>query len=229
MARRFTRRRRRTRRRTRFRTRRRRRPRIGKTLFGNKRTVKLRYNTSFSVELPALGVVDDRIILANGITTPELVGGHAPRGFNQLMALYDHYTVIGSKCTAMWSVDGANLNRPTVNCNITLRDNTTPLTVFEDIMEDRNTKFRTMNPSGNSVMVRKGYSLKRFFSVVNALDRDNMRGTVNLNPAEQASYHITSRNADLEDTTTPTTYINVMIDYIVIFHEPFQPSISVVP
>ena len=137
--------------------------------------------------------------------------------------------LVGSKCTAMWSVDGGNLNRPSVNCNITLRDNATPLTVFEDIMEDRNTKFRIMNSGGNLVMVRKGFSTKKFFSITNPLDRDLIRGTVNINPAEAAYYHITSCNADLDDVNTPITYINVMVDYVAIFHEPFQLTIFTIP
>jgi len=36
------------------------------------------------------------------------LGGHQPRGFDQLMAVYETYTVLGSKISVNWMYEGYN-------------------------------------------------------------------------------------------------------------------------
>lgn len=57
--------------------------------------VYVSHHTSAGVGAGAINVVEYR---ANGMYDPEVaVGGHQPYGFDQLMAQYYHYTVIGAK------------------------------------------------------------------------------------------------------------------------------------
>ena len=47
---------------------------------------------------PAAGTVSKHVFSANGLFDPNITGvGHQPRGFDQYMALYNHYTVIGAR------------------------------------------------------------------------------------------------------------------------------------
>lgn len=47
---------------------------------------------------PGIGAIADKVFRANDLYDPDYTGvGHQPYGFDQLMTLYSHYTVLGSK------------------------------------------------------------------------------------------------------------------------------------
>lgn len=60
--------------------------------------VKHKYVTTYNPQLPS-GLTPTAIVIrANGMYDPEVVlGGHQPMYFDQYSALYNHYTVIGSR------------------------------------------------------------------------------------------------------------------------------------
>ena len=76
---------------------RRRRRRLPPLGFPKSKKVRLRYVQTFSLDAPGSGIAT-RYFRANGMFDPDAsVGGHQPLYFDQYMAGYDHYTVIGSK------------------------------------------------------------------------------------------------------------------------------------
>lgn len=191
---------------------------IGKTLFGNKRVVKLRYQDNFISLTGGLGTPNDRVFSANGIFDPDIsLGGHQPRGFDQIMPLFAHYTVVGSKASATFSFQTDVFS---AICAIVLRDNATIFTQTNDIMEDRNSKYAIMQTGGPTVLVQKGFSPKPFFSISKPLSSQNIRGSISSNPMEQGYYHVTVSNSDVNNLTSVPVNVNLVIDYVVVFHEP---------
>ena len=69
---------------------------------------KLRYTCKVEYPLTSTSAVV-RTIRANDLFDPEFaLGGHQPRGFDEMMEVYDKYTVMGSKISASFMYDGYN-------------------------------------------------------------------------------------------------------------------------
>lgn len=64
-----------------------------------KYTTKLVYSEEIAINAGA-GTTGQYVFSMNGMWDPDISGvGHQPRGFDQLLAMYDHFVVIGSKIT----------------------------------------------------------------------------------------------------------------------------------
>ena len=101
------------------------------SLLKDKMKVTFRYASRIIIN-PAAAGNGVHVFSANGMYDPDLTGvGHQPRGFDEVMPLYDHYTVIGSKCT----VAACNLSTGGGILGIALKDSTTTKTA-NDYLED---------------------------------------------------------------------------------------------
>lgn len=198
-----------------------------KTLFGNRKYINLRYQETFAVALPILQQVDDRIFSANDLNDPNVTGvGHQPRGYDELQALFNHWVVIGSKCTVQWVTAGGGNARPAMYSMIKLGDNNVAITDINEYMEDRNIKYKLSNPGGPVTQVKQYFNAKSFFTVTDPLDNDLLRGANNTSPNEQAYFHIGTANAFADAEDTPSYAFQVVIDYQCVFFEPIQPAQS---
>lgn len=183
---------------------------------------KLRYATQVSIN-PAAGVGTSALFSANGIYDCEVaVGGHQPRGHDELFAAYDHVRVVGSKLSALFA---NNTNDPNL-VGVYLTDSTTTISNHIELMERPRTRFKVMGDgtSGpNTLTLTKKFSAKRFFGKAARTD-DIYRGDVNNNPTEQAYFGVyvgpTDSAADVGQV------VQIVIDYICIFTEPKQLSQS---
>ncbi len=204
-----------------------RKPYIGKTLFGNRKTVKLRYQDNFQLQVGVSSVPNTLVFRANSVFDPDQSGtGHQPRGFDQIMPLFQHFTVIGSKCSVWFSIPNADeVNQPIV-CGIDLRAIPQIQTTLNNLIEDRNCRYMVQSPNSSATLLENKFSAKGFFSVTNPLDRGNLRGNGTTNPIEQASYHIFAANTNPASLDIPPIDVLVVINYIVTFHEPLNPTMS---
>lgn len=155
---------------------------------------------------------------ANGLYDPNVTGGgHQPLGFDQVMPMYDHYTVIGSKITI------TAFNNDTVNkqiVGIRLADATSSTsTDMANLMENGGGKYvwlNTKGADGDSVTLTLGCSPKKFFQ--KSLNDDTYKGNVSSNPFDQVLFQIWG--APLTAVDSAEIYCNVRIDYIALFTEP---------
>ena len=85
------------------------------TGFPNQKMVRLRYVQELQIVTPVSGLSKSLPFVANGCYDPYYpIGGHQPKGFDQWMAVYAHYNVLGSKI----NVKAASANSQTdVNAN----------------------------------------------------------------------------------------------------------------
>lgn len=189
---------------------------------GYKQAVKLRYVETITVD-PATGVVSDTVFSANGLYDPNVSGtGHQPYGFDQLMAMYNHYTVVGSKAT-LRAINNQSL-LPAYFA-LLLRDSATSLTgSYTDVlMEQPGNRMKLTAPLGSQgpSIIRKTFSAKRFFSKNRGaiVEDSNLRGDVANNPLEQAFYHaIVAPNLTTDNLGTQS--YQMVIDFYAVFTEP---------
>lgn len=196
----------------------------------NKFASKLRY-VELSVISPGVaGIAGVRVMSANGLYDPSITGvGHQPRGFDQLMTMYDHFVVVGSRITVTFSTIYATAY-PAMICGINLKDSATVYTDPNDYQEGRNLVTRTIKGTSTSsetsiCTISKSFSCKKFLGRSHPLSDPQLKGDVGNNPAEQAYYHVWSAPLD-GSTDTGNIRVNIRIDYLVIFIEPRQPSQS---
>lgn len=185
----------------------------------NKFVTKLRYaELGLSVN-PGAGLVAEYIFRANDCYDPNASGtGHQPRGFDQLMPMFNHFTVLGSKATfRVTNADDAAF----YNVFLTLQgEDTTQLNPI-DLLErsDVTTRLLGSKSDGAQITLSRAFSTKKFFSKTNVLDDTSLRGDVGNSPSELAYYHFGAVEADGAGDPG-AIYFTVVIDYIVCFHEP---------
>ena len=93
------------------------------------------------------GSLASKVFTCNGLYDPDVSGtGHQPRGFDQMMALYDHYVVTKCKMTVMyWNSDETNGQM----IHLCVRDLAAPTTTTQNILEKRYVKSAMIGPTGS--------------------------------------------------------------------------------
>lgn len=170
---------------------------------------------------PAIGgLAASYYFSANGLYDPNITGGgHQPLGFDQIMPMYDHYTVIASKITCTFYNDDTSIKQVV---GLRLADSTT-LTSADPtaLMESGGGKYGWLNAravDGDMATMTLGCSPKKFFS--KSLNDDVYKGGIGSNPSDQVYFHIWC--APFNSADSAAVYVNVRIDYIALFSEPKQ-------
>lgn len=187
---------------------------------------RLTYSDSTLSLNPAVGQCAGRIFSANGMYDPDITGaGHQPRGFDELMALYDHFTVIGAKIT----VDFVNTDTSNAMvCGIVTQDNNTLTTDINDIMERKGFKYKQIgNKNGatnNTCRITQVVNPARFLGRSKALSDSELKGSKVANPGEQVFFVPYVFSPAGQDGGN--VYLTTKIEYTAILHEPHQPAES---
>jgi len=184
---------------------------------------KLRYADSKSV-VSSLAVPSDIVYTCNGLYDPDVSGtGHQPRGFDELMDLYNHYVVIGANIT----VEMSNLSTSdSIVGYITVRDSATAISSPSDVMEGTKVLTKILTPvSGQSKAVFKmKLNPNKFMSRSKPLSDPDIKGSTTANPVEQCYFHFGHFCTD--QTSTSTAEYLIHIDYICVLIEPRNPAQS---
>lgn len=184
----------------------------------HQRVAKLRYVEEISATSTA-GGLQTWVWSANSAYDPYYSGvGHQPMGFDTWTSLYNHYVVLGSKCTVQYTPSTNPSNATYVGCYLT-DSFTPPYSTYTSFMESQkgSTKIVPRNSTDNTVVQQK-FSAKNFFNVTDVKDNIARLGAaVNTNPTEGAYYMCWVQTVDGD---TQVMNLVVMIDYIVSFSEP---------
>lgn len=181
---------------------------------------KLRYSENFDIDPGAAGICGVQVFNAGGLFDPNVTGtGHQPRGFDQLIAMYDHFVVIGSKIDFKYAQRNASDYSQVVG--VSLRDGSSAEADPNDYQELGTVRSALVGTDTNSSgrhHLSLTYSPKKFLGRSKPLSDPNLKGTVSADPAESAYFHcwcapVQSANASALDCTA-------FIDYIVVFIEP---------
>lgn len=170
------------------------------------------------------GTADTTVYSANGLFDPDISGvGHQPIGFDQMTALYDHYTVLGAKIRA----DFRNNAAQPYYCYVAVRDTTTTSADSRVLIENGYVDYAPIDGTGNDramVTLRQNVDIAKFLNRGDALSDSQLKGTASANPTEGVFFHVGVFAFAQEDAGA--CQVNVTIEYDVVFHErlPTLPS-----
>lgn len=176
---------------------------------------KLKYS-SYSTLASASGVVAGQVLRGNSLYDPDYTGaGGQPRGFDQIMPLYDHYVVLSSKVM----IQITNTGSQPITAVLALRDNPTVATTLRGYTEFSSCQHRSVGHTGNNTitLTQKG-SVRKFLGRSNPLSDPELKGEINTNPIEEMYWHYGIAPTDGVSSVGATTYF--LIEYIVAFIEP---------
>lgn len=188
--------------------------------------LKIKANLIYSEVLginPGSGVVGSHVFRASDLYDPDFSGvGHQPRGFDELIALYDHFVVIGSQISVISQQSPTDTQ--SILTGITLRDAGTtsgdPLTYLESSYTSYDV---CRAQAGPVVKLNQRYN-PSFLGRSKPLSDPNLKGSASGSPVENAFYHIWAY--DTSDVDPGIVRFVVRIEYIAMFIEPKLPSES---
>lgn len=195
----------------------------------NKFATKLRYVEFTTVNPGVTGIAGVHVVKANGMFDPNATGvGHQPRGFDQLMTMYDHFTVVGARISVQFSTYGSSAYAP-LAVGIAVKDTNTAYTNVNDYLEGRNLVSRmigaqTTQSAAGTTSISKAFSTRKFLGRSHPLSDPELKGSAFGDPTELAYFHIFAAPMDSSDTDPVT--ISYRIDYLCVLTEPKQPSQS---
>lgn len=185
--------------------------------FPNKLTMRHRY-----VEGGALtsttGSLSVQNFRANGMFDPNQTGtGHQPLYFDQMAAIYDHYTVIGSVIHVEF-IPASSSSLPAV-VGIMLNDDSTVTPGSATALCEQGGAVSRVTSATGSVQpftLTSKFSAKGTFGG-SVLANDNLQGTGSADPTEQTLFTLFGQTIDLAGTTT--VYYRATIEYLAVWEE----------
>ncbi len=172
-----------------------------------------------TISLNANIAPQNHIFSANGCFDPDITGaGHQPLGFDQYMALYDHYKVLSSIITVdFFPHTSTGPEADQMFAGVILVDDTTPNGSLQNIIEN-NANYRTLSAGAGAqtIRVKNKFDIKTYFRSRSKGAAD-LLGTNAANPTEQAFYHVWVAPCNGGDSSV--LCVGVKIEYIVQFSE----------
>lgn len=190
--------------------------RRGGGVFGFPNTIitKLRYCTFLDLSGTA-GTVISNVFAANGCFDPDITGvGHQPLFYDNFTAVYDQYSVLGSKIKVTYQSSSTTLGHI---IGITGDDDATTSSNLETLMEQSNSVSAMVGAAGSPpVTLSNVFDPVTCFGV--AVKDDGYSATaINANPTELWTYKVWAIPADA--ATLSHCYVKIEIDYTVKFTE----------
>lgn len=166
--------------------------------------MRLRYVTSITVDAGG-GALADHLFRCNGLYDPNYTGvGHQPLGFDQAMAIYDHYTVVGAriKCSVMNTTPSETVASQVPGAwGLMITDDdqginsryTSTMNLLENIEGKGMVRYTQAGPgtaSQKRPILSRNFSAKKFFGVSKIVGDDLYRGTNSADPQEEAFFRV---------------------------------------
>lgn len=188
------------------------------------RKVTMRYSTTDLIDGAA--TPSNLIYRSNSMYDPEVaLGGDSPRGFDQLMALYDHFVVIGATITIYASCvnsDGSAI------VSIQNRDSATPALDRRDVMEysDKSTTILGGQNTDKVAVMSHSVNVGNFLGRNSVMSDPELKGSASTNPDEQSYFHVYAFHGSTDTEDAPPVFITTEIEYTAILIEPKLPGAS---
>lgn len=183
--------------------------------------VKLRYTQLITLS-PPLGGIANSYFTANGAYDPWITGvGHQPRGFDQWMTWYDHYTVLSSRCSMKYLPVDSTLHTPGQYGILASDVNVFNYSTIDGITEGVQRKSKITFAGGQNEskrVVSVGTSQKTENGSRNLVGIERYMGSSVANPTEQSYYWCFYGSPDALNQPAPATF-TITIDYIMVFTE----------
>jgi len=187
----------------------------GDAPFGRTRKAKLIYGDRY--------VIDDggtQVFSANGLYDPDTTGiGHQPRGYDQIMQMYDHYVVTRAKIE-VW---GGTIGVASV-LSIRVRDGVDIASFdLKDVIEDSNGVYKVTGQFSPGYVCLE-VDVPKFLGRTNPMADPQLKGSDVAIPAEGAFFHVSASTLDAVEGSLNN--VIVRITYDATFIEPKLPVSS---
>lgn len=197
--------------------------RMSNAVFPVKYCTKLKYSEAFTINpvVAGAGVYPFR---ANSVYDPNAsAGGHQAHGFDTLMTIYQHYTVIASKITFRVAIPANNSQPFILGIHLddegTLTEGGNVTALMEQPRTNRKLISNPPSATGKELQISHKFSAKKFFGVKSIVAIDEYEGNVSSNPQEEA--YFMPFIAPLDATSDLAAYnCFAEIEYVVVFTEP---------
>lgn len=186
---------------------------------------KLIYSEYYTVNPGAGGAAGTYIFSANGLYDPNITGvGHQPTGFDQIMAIWGEYVVVGSTIKTYFRCPESQ--QPALVGIAVRRDTSTSVDMRQYIEngEIEYTKCEGYDAGGQSIAMVK-YKCDMRQAKTNVLTDPDFFGTAAANPPEQRYYHIIIQAYDAT-SDLQTWQMWTEIEYDVIFRDRITTNLS---
>lgn len=152
------------------------------------------------------------------------VGGHQPYLFDQMSALYNHYTVVASKCTMIITpnYETASFAGQAWTFSLMLNDDSSMAGGVQTTIEQgRNVKFAQAGPNTDSVVLTSNWDIRKEFGIRSyqeAVGLSRFQGTSSSDPTELTHYLLSMQNN--ASAANGKCTVLIVIDYKAIWSEP---------
>lgn len=155
------------------------------------------------------------VFKANGMYDPDVTGvGHQPLYFDQVSAIYDHWTVVASRIRVV-PMTAAGFN---ILFTLYMDDDTVTVTSAEEAMEQPNCKWTAINPSVAKIPTLYGkFNASASMGSFDPLAADSLKGTSVADPTE-LSYFVVQAHEESGSLNTTINYA-IQIEYDVVWTE----------
>lgn len=152
--------------------------------FGKKFYTKLKYNEAHTISAGSTNnFATSYKMRLNSLFDPNLTGaGHQPRGFDQLMSIYEKYTVVAAKMTVCFIYTGS---QPAVAGLRLVDGNEVTVTDKKTAIEngDSSWKYLARYDSNSKTVLSRKVNIKKFFNQNTIVGTDKFTLDANENPA----------------------------------------------
>ncbi len=181
-------------------------------------------DTAISIDPGSGGIASTQVYRLNSLFDPDRTGGgHQPLGFDELMPLYDHYTVISAKVRfTATNLDDISAQQVTLQ----IKDTDTVSTATNAIVENGMCRWTILDVRGGGKATQTlslSVSMNKFFQK-NVLDEDAYRADITSNPNEQVYLHVQVDPVTTNDTQPVRGML--IIEYTAMLREPKQLGTS---
>jgi len=170
------------------------------------------------------GLAGNYFFSANGMFDPNVTGtGHQPMGFDQMMLMYNHYTITASKITVTGVNNSASGFYATLACY--LSPDTTSITDPSTLMENGFIVWKPLYPitqPGSIAKLNMNCNVGTYFArdgnARELLEDTDLYGTAAANPNDQVYFVICAYSETGANTVSVS--FTVELEYTAIFWEP---------
>jgi len=181
--------------------------------FPPKINIKHRYQEVFSLTTAAGAGVSTQQFRCNGMYDPNHSGtGHQPLYFDQVAAVYDHFTVLKSYLKLTLSTDQTNPQLVVAYIN---DDTTVTPAGMAGAMEQSSARYVTVVPGQTATLILPWDAYKTFGGSV--LGNDNLQGSSGADPTEQSIFTVIGNAIDVSKATN--VLCNAEIVYYAVWDE----------
>ena len=179
-----------------------------------------RYQECVRIPAPVSGTLARYLWSCNGMYDPNRTGtGHQPMYFDQLSALYNHYTVTSSRIRVEFTLESATVNSANI-MGVYIEDDTTiSPAVIQDFAEQSTAVCQTRSSTVNVPypVIKNSWNAKKAFGG-DPLSDPNLQGTSGTDPSEQQYYAVFSGDVNAAVSNT-AMYYTVYIEYTATWQE----------